>query len=191
MSELDPLRFTPLYVIRMLINFKYGKNSNIIIPEAFLEHRLGFEEDLRQDLKKIDAIAESGDNDRIIECVKNAYFLMESIKMLSRYDNLYNSLFHHVSLDYMCFELKTFMSSVKFPTIINHDFVRELLPISLNLLLIGNYGMIDIFDHIFRYILYAKTKHACSFTEDIKRKMRFTHRKANGEIIYDDDIFNY
>jgi len=77
----DSLRFTPLYVIRMMLDIKYGENSNMFIPEVLLEHKLGFE-DLLHNLRQIDAIAESGDSERIIKCVTVPGYLIRNLKKI-------------------------------------------------------------------------------------------------------------
>jgi len=171
----DPSRFTPLYVIQMMLDIKYGKNSNMIMPEALLEHSLTFEEDLLEDLETIDAIAESGDSEKIIGYVNETKRLMKTQCTFNRYTELYGSLFRNFSNGCTgCADLKSFMQRVRIPNIINHDFVKDLLPTD-DAVLSGNYVMIDVFDCIFRYILYIKTKHLCLFAEDHKIEFESSH----------------
>jgi len=162
------LRFTPLYVIRMLLDIKYGENSHIIIPEALLEHTPKFEEDLRQDLKKIDMIAESGDTKLIIEYVKSYYSIMKDNNIYIRYASLYRSLFYDKKYE-VCENLEKLMQHVKIPNIINRDFVKDLIPIN-QYVFNGKCNTIIVFDCIFRYILYTKTKHLNLFNEYIKSR---------------------
>jgi len=179
----DPLRFTPLHVIRMFLNIKYGENSNIIIPEALLEHKPGFEENLRQNLKNIDMVAESGNSKQIIEYITDHYCLMEN---RSEYLNMLGNFFD--IFDHDCANLESFMRHVKIPNIINRDFVRDLVPVNARILY-GNYRVLDVFDYIFKYILYTKTKHLRLFSDDIVMSLSLEHNGIGK--IGKDFIFNY
>jgi len=181
-----------LYIIRMMLDIKYGEYSNMFIPEALLEHESRFEEDLCQTLKKIDVIAESGDTDQIIKYIHNNAVLMKDFGIYCVCGNLYSSLFQSdFSVHVVCADLESFMKKhIKCPDIMNHDFVRELLPTNVYILLNGRQSIINAFDCIFRYILYIKTKHLCLFTEgtEIKFDLRYY---SNGGIIDEISMFKY
>jgi len=150
----NPLRFTPLYVIRMFLDIKYGANSNIFLPEAFLEYTPKFEEDLRQNLKNIDTIAESGDSKLIIEYMTEQYYLT---KNRHEYYYMVDDLFDIPDNDYNCANLESFLSHVEIPNIINCDFVRDLIPVNVDILY-GNYCVLDVFDPCISLVLLIDSK---------------------------------
>jgi len=82
-----------LYVTRILLDLLYYENKNIVIPEAVLECSSTYEDALREDLKGINAIANSGDLETITKCVIEKEFLTEQFKIRHRYRDQWNTLF--------------------------------------------------------------------------------------------------
>jgi len=159
----DTLRFTPLYVIRIFLDVLYCSNKNIIIQEALLEFDPSIEENLRQDLKKIDEIANSGDSEKIIKIVTDYFFLGNIFNVIRRYCKISLALFEYDE-KYIC-DLDSFVKSMKFPYLVNHDVVKDLMPFNLRIMN-GEYYWWSILGCIFRYILYIKTKHLKLFDKN-------------------------
>jgi len=154
----DALRFTPLYVIQIFIDIPYYSHKNIINSEALLESDPTIEENLRQDLKEIDEIANSGDFEQIIKFVTTAGSTISKPNVLCRrYNKMYTVLFYYVGNNKHIYDLDTFMKHVRMPHIINHEVVKDLRPVKIDILC-GEYYFESIFVFIFSYILYVKTK---------------------------------
>jgi len=179
----DTSRFTPLYVVRMFLDTKYCENNNIFIPEAFLEHSPEFEKKLCDNLKKIDEIAKSCDSEKIIAYVIHSQTPEDLHECLR-----FNDLFYHPRCE-LYTNVESLMRHIKNPTIVNHDFIKDLIPVRAHILY-GEYGTDDVFTCIFRYIMYIKTKHLCIYLDDIEINFRpfsctCTHK------IGKEYIFNY
>jgi len=158
-SPCDTLRFTPLYVTRMFIEMCYYLNKNLIIPEALLECGPTFESSLLQDLEEINTVANSGDTVKIIQCLRYSYVLSKRFKIRRRYDDLCRALYHFFGThSHVCENVNDFLFHMNAPNIINCDIIKELVPIRLSIMF-GDYDWQSVFDCIFRYILYIKTKH--------------------------------
>jgi len=161
----DTSRFTPLYVIKMFLDALHFQNKNIIIPEALLECGNDFEENLRQDLKEIGVIADSNNRENLVKYVTEPYLLTNIFYIFRRYSELVRILFgsrNCLSKDHKT--LEDFMREVNFPTIINRDVVKDMMPVSSHIIC-GRYYWKRIFCCIFRYILYTKTKHLGLFEQ--------------------------
>jgi len=155
----NTLRFTPLYVTQMFLKIKYGVHSCIFIPEVLMESDPDIEKNLHQDLKEIDILANSNDSNEIIKCLKEEYFMREKFNYFAQYEHMINVLIgHRGSSFYSCKDLNDFLQHMSDPTIINHDSLKDLIPVKLDILT-GDYCWNSVFDCIFRYILYTKTKH--------------------------------
>jgi len=158
-------RFTPLYVVRIFLDILHYSHKNIIIPEALLESDPTIEKNLRNDLQKIDELANSGDSDQIIKFVVETVPMKNKLNdLLSRYSEMHSILFNYVGNDKHIDELDTFMSHVGVSHIINRDVVKDLMPVKIDILS-GEYFFHSIFICIFRYILYVKTKHLNLFEQ--------------------------
>jgi len=158
----DTSRFTPLYIIRMFLEMRYYRNKHMFFPEVILESAPQIEEGLRQVLKKIDAITDAEPKE-IIKHIKKKYLI--------KFDNIYafntalrNVLSGYKTLPRISENLEEFLSYIDFPSVVNHDVMKDLLPIDTNIME-GEYGRSSIFDCIFRYILYLKTKHLGLFND--------------------------
>jgi len=164
----DTLRFTPLYIIKIFLDIKY-ENKNIVIPEVLLELVPGLEETLRNTLNKIDLIAR-GNPKEIIKYMSHDRFLCTEFGVINEYKKLREILF--VDTQYtsstvcddlntsstVCDDLNTFLKLINHPTIINHDAVKDLIPIAPKIMLGCNHGSLNIFGSVFKYVLYLKIK---------------------------------
>jgi len=184
-------RFTPLYVVKMFLEILYYRHKNIILPQAFLESELNFEEDLHQDLKKIDMIASSGDSKKIIKLVRNDDLLLKELKTPAKYSitTRLSPLLrgHRICL---CHDLDTFMQYIETPQLINCDAVSDLIPIRSDIMR-GDYYWQSVFSCVFRYILFVKVKHLNLF----KSEINFVPSREGGREPLDemknDYIFDY
>jgi len=185
----DTPRFTPLYVIRIFLDFLYYRNKNLVIPEAFLESDPTFEECLCQDLKEINEIANLGDSDQIIKFVTEIGSLHTIFNVERRYGKIYKILFKFHLSQTMVDDVESFMKNVRVPDVINCDILRDLMP-AQTLIMYGDHQWGEIFDCIFRYILYVKTKHLIIFDQ---AKLNFRPEKLVNHIdeMKNDHMFNF
>jgi len=157
----DSLRFTPLYVIQIFLDILYFSNENIVIPEALLESHPSIEENLRQDLRKIDEIADLEAVEQIIKFVTTSKSFMFRFKVACRYDKIFDAL-HGINEAYSddleilekngCVnpnDLETFIKHFNNSNILNRDVLRDLLPFRFDIM-IGGYAWSVIIDCIFR-----------------------------------------
>jgi len=147
----------------------YHRHKNIVIPEVLLECGPSFEKNLRHDLEEIDSIANSGSVRKITEYVTLKYMLIDKFHSSSgcvekRYGEAFDILFQNAFDGRVHNNLKDFLRGLKYPDVINRDVIKDLLPIGTNIMS-GDRGIFSILDCIFRYILYAKTKHLLLFTQ--------------------------
>jgi len=158
----DTSRFTPLYIIKMMLDIKY-ENKNIIIPEVLLELVSGLEEQLRRDLGKINFIAGS-DPEKLIEYIKNNDLIIDEFAVSRGYAELrWVLLCSSCASNEICNDLSTFLAYVKHPLIINQDVIRDLIPVTPMIMFGCNYETRDILANIFRYMIYLKTKDSPCF----------------------------
>jgi len=185
----DTSRFTPLYVIRMFLEMKYYRNPHIIIPEAFLESDPTIEENLRRDLRNIDLIVESGDLNKIFKCMTNRWSFITTNKTIEHDCHKLSYAFQDFNFLSGCSResVEFFLGQMNCPNIINCDVVRDLMPVNESIMN-GDYSIRSVFDCIFRYILYTKTKHLGIFN---KTKLNFNPVALNQDMMSDDFIFNY
>jgi len=181
-------RFTPLHVVRIFLDIMYYRNKNIIIQEAFLESNSEFEEYLCRDLKKIDEIANSDDQKQIIEFVKKCDLMMSRSNISQTYMQTMNVLFHFNCINTYCEDVESFLQCVKCPNIINHDAIKNFIPLN-SYVMFGDHHWERILDCIFRYILYEKTKHLHIF-EQVELNFRPGSDSPIDEM-KDNFIFNY
>jgi len=185
----DTSRFTPLYVIQMFLEILYHQQgTHIIIPEGLLECGPEIEENLIQDLEKISVIAGSGDSKEISKHITQFRPFDMIFRIQTRYDALFQTLFCSNTSIAICGTFESFMSRMKHPNIINHDVLKDLIPVPSNIIH-GAYEWDTIFNGIFRYILYLKTKHLQLVNKDelYFRPMCFRHPDP----MTNDFIFNY
>jgi len=157
----DTTRFTPLYIIQMFLDMRYYTKRNIIIPEAFLESDQGLEQKLRKCLKEINRIVDTNAKKNIHALVMCEDILKYRIKAGTIYDDLHRRLFYTGNIATNGYN---FESCFKNTNIINRDVVKDLAPSNWYITR-GDYIGDSIFDCIFRYILYVKTKHLNIFNE--------------------------
>jgi len=190
-------RFTPLYVIKIFLDMLYHQNKNIVIPEALLECSSFVEEHLREDLRKIDSIANSGDVKKINTYLTSKYNITYDTEICTRYDTIYSVLFcgmerdFYENAEYVYENAEDFMSDFKTPSVINYDVLKDLIP-TRRFMMSGIYEWGSIFDCIFKYILYTKTKHLCLFDQSkLCFKPLFLSWCLYVDTMEDDFIFNY
>jgi len=170
----DASRFTPLYVTRMFLDMLHFHNKNIIIPEAFLECGPTYEENLRHDLMVIDVIANSGDTQRIIDFVMTNYLMLNRFDIETRYGEITFVLcFNYTPVDETFagskrepIDFNAFMQNWKYPNVINQDVAKDLTHFDRHTT-DYRYGYQSSFDCVFRYILYAKTKHLGIYKQNL------------------------
>jgi len=188
------LRFTPLYVIQMFLEIKYGSNSCIFIPEALLESDPETENTLREHLRKIDIIANSDDSFEIIRCLIEENFMTKKFDTEKKYDQLTDTLmeFRRGHGFDVCKNLNDFLECIQNPHVINCDVVKDLMPIKLEIMF-GSYYWISILRNIFKYILYLKIKHLDLVSEiEIKFPLSKTIHNPPGRFVLNDNyMFDY
>jgi len=180
----DTSRFTPLYIIQMFLDILHYSNKNIIMPEVLLESHPSIEEKLREDLKEIDEIANSGNHDQIIKLMNTYCSLNTKFDVMSRYGVVIYLLFGYAKENIN--DVGTF-ASIKFRHLVNQAVVKDLIPFNLDIMH-GDHYWTSIFNYIFTYILYVKTKHLCLFEHSV---MDFKPSIRRSNDMKNDYIFNY
>jgi len=146
----------------MFLEIKYYKNKSLIIPEALLEYDSTYEENLRQDLKEIDKIASSGDKKWIRALVTHSRHMAEHFDVAEKYRDML--CFLHESTNSILNEpMEEFKKRLSLSNIVNQDVSKDSLLEQTKM--IGDYEWYSVFNCIFRYILYVKTKHMKIFSK--------------------------